>query len=88
MTEAPVQPSLTHTFLGAYLQVVLVAANTVQIANARYAMAFVTGSLLSLVWTLNTHRAARIETWPGRFVYALGAGLGTVSGLWAGRHLL
>lgn len=67
-------------FLTAYLQVLLVAVNTWQIANQKYVGAVIVGFLISLAWTFNVRRAA-FATWQERIVYCTGAALGTISGL-------
>ena len=72
-------------FLRAYLHVLLVAANVTHIATGRYEWAFATGFLISFVWWINTRSANRLEGSLSHFVYSLGAGLGTVSGMLLGR---
>lgn len=71
-------------FLRAWLQVFLVALNVQHIRRGRYGAAFVTGAGISTVWWMNAHTAAHADGWVAMAVYVLGAGLGTVSGMWAG----
>ena len=71
-------------FLRGFLLVALVAANTRQIANGRYLGAFVVGGLISAVWWSNS--SAKREQFSGAGVlYALGAAVGTVTGMYLGR---
>jgi hypothetical protein len=71
-------------FLRGFVMVTLVAANTRQIANGRYAAAFVVGGLISLVWWSNSSKDRPSFRGAG-VVYALGAACGTVAGMWLGR---
>jgi hypothetical protein len=71
-------------FLRGFVMVTLVAANTRQIANGRYAAAFVVGGLISLVWWSNSSKDRPNFRGAG-LVYALGAACGTVCGMWLGR---
>jgi hypothetical protein len=73
-------------FLTAYIQVLLVAVNTWQISHQKYVGAVIVGFLISLVWSFNVKRVA-FATWNERIVYSVGAGLGTISGLFAS-HLI
>jgi len=68
-------------FSRAFLQVSLVAANVVQIANEQYLGAFVVGALISLLWFTNARTAALNQLPGAAVVYALGAGTGTVAGM-------
>lgn len=69
-----------------YVQVLLVALNTWQIANDHVAGAVIVGFLISLTWTFNVKRIAfgnRMD----RFIYAGGAALGTLSGILLARAI-
>lgn len=68
------------TFLWAYVQVTLVALNTWQIANGKFAGALVVGFLISLTWTFNVRQAAFGDTIT-RLIYSTGAMFGTATGL-------
>lgn len=71
---------MIRTFIYAYIQVLLVVVNTWQVANQKFLGAVIVGFLISLVWTFNVKRVAFGE-WSTRLIYALGASLGTASGL-------
>lgn len=67
-----------------WLIVALTAANVRQIAGGHYGPAFVVGCAISCVWWFNSRNAARSDL-PGAWLaYALGAGLGNVTGMWIG----
>lgn len=72
----------------AFFQVALVSANVVQIARGQYGGAFVVGSAISYLWFFNA-RGAALSGLPGAaaVVYALGAGAGTVAGMWLSRFV-
>ena len=65
--------------------VTLVALNTRMIAALSYQSAFVTGTMLSIVWWGNSQTAAHSRTHGARWAYGLGAGVGTALGMWLGR---
>lgn len=65
----------------ACLQVSLVAANVVQIANGHYLGGFVVGTAISYLWFQNARSAALSDLPGAAVVYALGAGAGTVLGM-------
>ena len=66
--------------------VALTAANVRQIAAGHYGPAFVVGCAISSCWWFNSRSATRSNA-PGAWAaYALGAGLGTVCGMWLGGH--
>jgi len=60
--------------------VILVSLNTYQIAHKHYVGVFIVGTMISIVWAWNVKKIA-FGTWPDRLVYALGAGIGSLSGL-------
>lgn len=70
----------TLLFTTGFVQVLLVALNTWQIANDHLVGAVIVGFLISLTWTFNVKRIA-FGTHADRFIYAGGAALGTLSGL-------
>jgi 4-amino-4-deoxy-L-arabinose transferase-like glycosyltransferase len=78
------QPSavLVNLFLRAFVMVTLVAANTRQISQGHYGWALVCGCLISYVWYRNVGKASRDERQIAAIAYALGAGCGTVCGMW------
>jgi hypothetical protein len=71
-------------FFRGFLLVALVSMNTRQIANGRYAGAFVIGGLISLCWWWNSAKD-RPDFRGAGLVYALGAACGTVTGMWLGK---
>lgn len=71
-------------FFRAWIQVFLVAVNVTHISQQEYVWAFVTGVLISVVWLINVRASVRIDTATEAVAYVLGAGLGTVSGMWLG----
>lgn len=71
-------------FLTAFVQVLLVALNTYQIAKGKILGSILVGFLISLVWTYNVKRAA-FSTNTDRVIYAAGAALGTAAGLLIGK---
>ena len=73
-------------FCRAWLQVFLVALNVTNISQQQYGRAFLTGTALSAAWWFNAHSAAHVTGEWAWLVYALGAGAGTVSGMWVGLH--
>ena len=73
-------------FVQGALYVGLQAANVVQLARHRVGPAFVVGFLISLLWSFNVKGVAFRSGWGG-VIYALGAAVGTVIGMWAGAKL-
>jgi uncharacterized membrane protein YdjX (TVP38/TMEM64 family) len=80
--ECAVRVELAKLFGRAFVMVFLVSANTVQISQRQYAGAFLCGCLISLVWYLNVGKASHDQRWQAVLAYALGAGCGTVCGMW------
>jgi hypothetical protein len=75
--------SALRVFLRGFVLVSLVAMNTRQVASGRYLGAFLVGGLISLVWWSNS--SAKREQFTGAGpLYALGAAVGTVFGMWLG----
>lgn len=77
-----------RTFARGFSLVLLVAMNTVQIADRRWAGMAVVGGLISLVWWSNSSKAREDYRGAG-LLYAAGAAAGTVCGAaladWWGR---
>lgn len=65
----------------AFLQVSLVALNVAQIAKGHYGGAFVVGGCISWLWFRNARSAAHTDAPGAAYVYALGAAVGTVTGM-------
>jgi hypothetical protein len=72
--------TLLLLFLTGVIQVFLVAANTRQVAAGRLVGSYFVGFGISLVWAYNVHHVAISGPLAG-FVYAQGAGIGTVLGI-------
>ena len=80
------KPRFRLAFTG-YLQVFLVAMNTVYIAQGSVLMAFSTSCGISYIWTRNVAKtAAGVEA--DRWFYALGAASGCISGMMIARALV
>jgi hypothetical protein len=74
-------------FVTAYFQVLFVGANTCFLAAGKFEHSLITGFLISLLWTLNVRRVA-FGGWSDRFIYATGAGMGTVSGMTLANYIM
>ena len=68
-------------FLRGWFLVMLVSANTVQIAHQHYIGATLLGFAISMVWWMNAGSSGRSTDWRDGVWYAAGAALGTLSGL-------
>ena len=70
--------------LRAYVMVALVACNTIQVAHGRWLGAFCVGALISILWYWNAGTAGKsdLPRLPASLCYGLGAGLGTLTGMW------
>ncbi len=69
----------------AFSIVTCTALNVTEVTGGHYLAAFFTGGLLSFVWWGNTQRASRSTDRLAGHAYALGAGVGTVTGMFLGR---
>jgi multidrug transporter EmrE-like cation transporter len=67
-------------FTTGFIQVILVAVNTYQIAHDKYSGVFVIGFLISFVWSFNVKKIA-FGTMRDRIIYATGAACGSIMGL-------
>ncbi len=74
-------------FLTGFIQVFLTAMNVVFITNRSVIPLIITGFLISFVWTINVKRIAFGEH-KDRFIYALGAALGTYFGYLSANYYL
>jgi hypothetical protein len=73
-------------FVRGFVIVALVALNVRNVAAGDYNAAFVTGCLISACWWLNAGLAgAARQRRSAAIWYGLGAGFGTVFGMWLGR---
>lgn len=67
-------------FFTGMVQVLLVALNTYQLAHKKWVGCFIIGFLISFIWTFNVKRVAFGKFWE-RIIYASGAAVGTILGL-------
>lgn len=72
-------------FLRGWLMVSLVALNSIQIVHGRWLSAITVGYCISRLWWANSSKSRCDSRWAGE-VYALGAALGTATGMFLGRH--
>lgn len=71
-----------ETFARAFMLVACTAVNIGQVAAQHYGGAFLCGCLISWLWWRNARGAAHDGTTYLRECYAVGAGCGTVFGIW------
>lgn len=64
-----------------WLIVTLTATNVGAVAGMHWGLAFVGGTAISFVWWSNARNAAASSEQWAREAYAIGAGLGTVTGM-------
>jgi len=69
-------------FITGYSQVYFVAVNTYFLSKEMYLGVFVSAFIISMIWSFNIKKIAFGST-NDRLVYALGATLGSVCGLWS-----
>ena len=69
-------------FSTGFIQVYFVSVNTYFLAKEIYLGVFVAAFMISLIWSFNVKRVAFGSTYD-RVVYALGATLGSMLGLWS-----
>lgn len=88
--NTPLNPHLQQTnviarfslFSTGFIQVYFVAVNTYFIANEMYLGVLIAAFMISLIWSFNVKKVAFGSTYD-RVVYALGATLGSLVGLWS-----
>ena len=68
-----------------FLYVSLQSAGIVQVAHSHYLGAFLVGGAISFLWWKNAHSAAHAEGKYARVCYAIGAAVGTVTGMYLGK---
>ena len=78
---------LLEILLRGVLQVAPVAAGTVFISRGQYHYAAVTSFMISFMWWLNAGTSSGYRSWEFAAVYACGASLGALLGMWASRRL-
>jgi hypothetical protein len=69
-------------FTTGFIQVYFVAVNTYFIANEMYLGVLIAAFMISLIWSFNVKKVAFGST-TDRVVYALGASIGCLAGLWS-----
>ena len=79
--------NLLRVFGRAYLIVSLTGANVAFIASRQWAAMWLTGVAISFVWWTNSRVANRTDGPLAQWAYAIGAGCGTVTGVWLASHL-
>lgn len=67
------------TFTRSFMQVGLVAVNTVLITKGAILAFFIVSMLISLLWSLNVSKIS-VSTHKEKFLYSFGAGCGAVCG--------
>ena len=67
-------------FFQSFLQIGLVAINTLLISKQLYLGVFVCSFLISLLWAFNVSKIA-LSDLQQKLIYALGAGIGAITGL-------
>jgi hypothetical protein len=70
-----------------FVQVYFVAVNTYFLANKMYLGVLVAAFLISLLWSWNVKRVAFGSVFD-RYIYAAGAALGSVAGLWSSAYIV
>ena len=73
-------------FLRGFAVVFFVAMNTVFISQGRFGWSFIAGVGVSTVWLANVRVTVKRVGWHGDLAYVLGAGCGTVAGMWMGQQ--
>jgi uncharacterized membrane protein YfcA len=69
-------------FFQAYMMMSLTGANVKLISRSQYTVAFFVSVVISLLWWQNSTSAAHTHLALARYVYAVGAGFGTITGMW------
>ena len=76
---------MTALFLRGWLMVSLVSLNGIQLVRERYVSAAIVGFCISFLWWTNSSKHRPDSKWAGT-VYALGAAVGTLTGMWIGNN--
>ena len=78
---------LFELLLRGALQVAPVAAGTVFISRGQYHYAAATSFVISFMWWLNAGTSSGYQSWAYAAVYACGASLGALLGMWGSWRL-
>lgn len=70
-----------------FIQVYFVAVNTLFIAKEKYIPVLIIGFVISFIWSWNVKRIS-IGTLHDRVIYSIGAGFGSIAGLYSAKHLI
>lgn len=73
-------------FITGFSQVYFVAVNTYFLSKEMYLGVFISAFIISMIWSFNIKRIAFGST-NDRLIYAFGATLGSVSGLWCSSYI-
>jgi len=68
------------TFFQSFLQIGLVAINTLLISKQMFLWVFICSSLISLLWAFNVSKIA-LSDLRQKLIYSLGAGCGAITGM-------
>jgi uncharacterized membrane protein YfcA len=79
--------TVLEILLRGVLQVAPVAAGTVFISRGQYHYAAVTSFVISYMWWWNAGASSGYRSWEYAAVYACGASLGALLGMWGSRRL-
>lgn len=66
----------------AWFMMALTGANVKLVARGNYAGGYCLSVLISVLWWTNSNSAAHSHLEYARWVYALSAGFGTITGMW------
>lgn len=71
---------MKKVFLTSFMQIGLVAINTIFLMERNYLAVFIVSFFISLLWAFNVAKVS-VSTLQLKLIYALGAGCGAVTGL-------
>jgi hypothetical protein len=74
-------------FTTGFIQVYFVAVNTFFIANKMYVGVLIASFMISLIWSFNVKKVA-FGSMLDRFIYAIGATLGSIVGLFTSSYVV
>ncbi len=69
-------------FITGFVQVYFISVNTYFLAKELYLGVFISAFMISMIWSFNIKKIA-FGSFSDRVVYALGATLGSLAGLWS-----
>lgn len=86
-TATPTKWPKTKLFLTGFLAVFFVAISTYMISREQYLGAFISGFMISYLWTINVRKVVAANLLE-RFIYAFGAASGSISGIFISKLFL